>query len=250
VYLLDVVRGHKHRQLVAALDLGDVVPHARPRLGVEAHRGLVEHEHPRVVDERPRDLEPPLHALGERRDQLVAPRPQLHELEQLADAAPAETAGHPEHAPVELEVLGDGEPGVEARLLEHDPEGLARAPRLLVDAPAGHGHRAAVGRADGADDVDERGLPDLSSSSSPMRRLRRRPGTPNTRPWNSRFSATVSLVSRLGSWNTTPRAWRARRGCLWTPQPATVTVPLSAGWMVQMMWMSVVFPAPLGPRRA
>src|SRR5579884_1074428 len=56
VGLLQVVRGQEHRRPTVA-QAPHLVPHPRPRLGVEAGRRLVEEDQPRLVDQAERQVE-------------------------------------------------------------------------------------------------------------------------------------------------------------------------------------------------
>ena len=64
-----------------------------------------------------------------------------------------------------------------------------------------------------------------------------------------RFSITERSGSRLFSWGMTPRRALIAEGSLFTSMPKTVTVPLVGGMKQEMMRITVVLPAPLGPRK-
>jgi hypothetical protein len=61
VGLLEVVGGEEDRRPQLA-ELPDLLPHARPRLGIEAGRRLVEEQDLRPVDDPEADVEPAAHA--------------------------------------------------------------------------------------------------------------------------------------------------------------------------------------------
>src|SRR5436190_1937765 len=66
----------------------------------------------------------------------------------------------------------------------------------------------------------------------------------------SMFSHAVSSLSRLGSWNTTPK--RRRTSVAWVvgSSPSSSSAPLVGCRSVVSILMVVVFPAPFGPRKA
>src|SRR5260221_149124 len=66
----------------------------------------------------------------------------------------------------------------------------------------------------------------------------------------SMFSHAVSSLSRLGSWNTTPK--RRRTSVAWVvgSSPSSSSAPLVGCRSVVSILMVVVFPAPFGPRNA
>src|SRR5215469_12872534 len=63
------------------------------------------------------------------------------------------------------------------------------------------------------------------------------------------FSAAVSSPSRLGSWNTMPKARRTSIGSLTGSWPATLSHPSLGLSTVVSILIVVVLPAPLGPRK-
>src|SRR5215469_10429164 len=63
------------------------------------------------------------------------------------------------------------------------------------------------------------------------------------------FSAAVSSPSRLGSWNTMPKARRTSIGSLTGSWPATLSDPSLGLSTVVSILIVVVLPAPLGPRK-
>src|SRR5205085_2215826 len=62
------------------------------------------------------------------------------------------------------------------------------------------------------------------------------------------FSAAVSSPSRLGSWNTMPKARRTSSGSLTGSWPAIESRPSLGASTVVSILIVVVLPAPLGPR--
>ncbi len=88
-----------------------------------------------------------------------------------------------------------------------------------------------------------------NSSSSAALRLASARGRSKKRPYSHRFSCTVSSVSSVSSWGTTPM--RAR---IWAPwvaasRPNRRRVPLEAGETQPIMRIVLLLPAPLGPRK-
>src|SRR5215472_16854406 len=63
------------------------------------------------------------------------------------------------------------------------------------------------------------------------------------------FSAAVSSPSRLGSWNTMPKARRTKSGSLTGSWPAIESRPSLGVSTVVSILIVVVLPAPLGPRK-
>ena len=64
-----------------------------------------------------------------------------------------------------------------------------------------------------------------------------------------RFCSTVSVVSRLSSWGTTPISARATFDCSGSVKPSTSIVPASAMTWAVSIFIVVDLPAPLGPSR-
>ena len=68
--LVHVVGREEDGDVLAGLELVDVVPDRRAGLGVESDGWLVEEEHAWRVQQPPGDLQPTLHAAGEGADQM------------------------------------------------------------------------------------------------------------------------------------------------------------------------------------
>ena len=131
VGLLQVV-GRQQHGLAAAqrASARDLLPHLGADLGVEPGRRLVEEQHLRVVDERHRDVQPPLHpARVAARDPVGRVR-QPEALEQLAARRSSAPPAHAVELTLEPEVLAAGGLDVDPRALrDHadraaDPVGL------------------------------------------------------------------------------------------------------------------------------
>ena len=89
--LVHVVRG-EHQRDALLLEPEQPLPHEVAGLRVEAGGRLVEQQQLGLVDQRPGDGEPSLHAAGERIDLAVGPVGELHEVEQLGGARPGPPA--------------------------------------------------------------------------------------------------------------------------------------------------------------
>ena len=145
LHLLDVVGGDDHGEVALLAQRLHVLPQPPARLRIEADGRLVEEQHAGVVDEGARDLEPPLHAGGERPHQGVAPIRELDEMQHLVDPALAPRRRHAIDEAMEIEVLVDGQAIVEGRLLEHDAEAAPRLQRVGDDVDAADPRGAASG---------------------------------------------------------------------------------------------------------
>ena len=137
--LVDLVRDEQHCLARARPDLEELRLHVLARLRVERGKRLVHQQHHRIRRQRPRQVDPLLHAAGElgRVVPLEAAEPdQLDEVVgALAHGCPVEPLVHL-HAVAH--VAGDGPPREEAGVLEHDRPVHAGA----VHASAVDGHRA------------------------------------------------------------------------------------------------------------
>src|SRR5256885_6501486 len=83
-----------------------------------------------------------------------------------------------------------------------------------------------------------------------VRSRRARRGTWYRTPWISMFSHAVRSLSRLGSWNTTPKRRRISVWCVVGSSPSSSREPLVGRSRVVSILMVVVLPAPFGPRNA
>jgi hypothetical protein len=124
---------------------GDELPEASALARVEADAGLVEQQHAGAGEQPDRDVDPLLVAAGETGDGLAAPLAQAGELEHLLGRGVRVLASL--QAGEEEQVLLDGQPLVERRLLGH-PADLS-----LFDLDL-----AAVRREDPGEDREQRRL--------------------------------------------------------------------------------------------
>ena len=114
------------------------------RLRIEPRGRLVEDEEFRVVDERARQCEAPLHPAGERADAGLALGREAREFEEPGNPFIQRLALDAEIAPVDLEIFRDGEIGVEVVDLRNDADANPRRARRLRHRQPDHLDRAAV----------------------------------------------------------------------------------------------------------
>jgi hypothetical protein len=136
----------QHDRDAAAAQLAQQVADHPPADRVERARGLVEHEQPRRADQRLRDAQPLLHALGHGGDLCVACLGEPDQLEQLCALRGA--AVRARQLLMELEQLVGAQPVRETEQLREVADRGARlggAGRRALDLgpPAGGAHQAA-----------------------------------------------------------------------------------------------------------
>ena len=107
-------------------------------LRIETGRRLVEQQQLGFVDQRAGDRQAPLHAARQRLDLAVGALAELDELEQLGGTTLALGARDVEEAPVDHEVLGDGQLTVELVLLGYDAESGTDRPTFASRVAAEH----------------------------------------------------------------------------------------------------------------
>src|SRR5690625_1403456 len=146
---------HDHTQIPLLLQRVQVVPDARPGLGVETDGRFVQEQDAGVMDEGAGDLEPSFHSTGQLSDQAALPVRQLDDLQQLTDTAPAFRAWHAVHLSVELQVLVYSQAIIQAGLLEHDTQVPPSLQRLTDNVMARQPRGATVGLEDRTQDVDK-----------------------------------------------------------------------------------------------
>jgi hypothetical protein len=91
-----------------------------PAVGIEAGCGLIEDQQLRVVDERPRKKEPPLHSAREVPDLHSCFSLELDKPEQVLRRERGSSLRDVEVPRIDDEVLEDREVGVEVVILGHD----------------------------------------------------------------------------------------------------------------------------------
>ncbi len=143
--LVHEVRRQQDRLALAQQAL-QAFPHQVARLRIESRRRLVEEQQVGVVDQRARQAEPPLHAARQLARPGTGLRLQRGELEQARDALLHHRARQAEVAPVDEQVLGAGEVGVEAVELGDDADARLGLAHALRDRQAERLDRAGVGR--------------------------------------------------------------------------------------------------------
>ena len=153
VGLVEVLRRQEDRHAA-----GDEVPHGLPHHAaaarIEAGRGLIEEDDPRVADQGHREVETPLHAPGVGRDGLLGRLDQVEALEQLIDSSTALGLAEVPQVGHQLEVLLAGEELVDRGELAGDADDRADRVRLAGDVVAGDLDLAAIGGDQGREDPD------------------------------------------------------------------------------------------------
>ena len=141
VGLLEVLGREEHRDAVLAGEARHLVPERRAALRVEAGRRLVEEEDARPVDEREREVEPPLHAARVAADLAVGRLGEADALEQLLRRGLALGLREPLQHRLQPQVVAAGEQRVERRLLERGADHAAhlRALRARRRSPPTRG---------------------------------------------------------------------------------------------------------------
>ena len=183
-------------------EVSDGLPHHPAAAWIEAGRGLVEEDDPRVADEGHGEVEPPLHASRVGRDGLLAPR----RPGRTARAAPRLVDGPRPLAEVpqvghQLQVLLAGEELVDRRELAGDADDRADRVGLAGDVVAGDLDLAAVGGDQGREDPDRRSSCRRRSARGGRRPCLRRPRDRcrRGRHGRRRTCATRSRGSRPGT---------------------------------------------------
>src|ERR1700677_1074850 len=156
--LVHVMRGEEDRDVLALLELVDVLPDRYPGLRVKPHRRLVEEQHPRRVQQATRDLQPALHTARVGGDHATPPVPQPHHLEHLPQPRRERRLGHPVQVGVETEVLLAGQVAVQGGVLKHQADVAANGVPFPDDVVTRHpgGTRGRVRQ--GAQDLNRGGL--------------------------------------------------------------------------------------------
>jgi hypothetical protein len=170
--LVHVVGGQEDRNILAALQVVDVVPDRRPGLRVQANRRLVEEQHVRRVQQAAGDLQSPLHTARVGADQAVLAVPQAHHVHDLPHPGRHGRAGHPVELGMEAQVLLGGQVSVQGGVLEDQPDVAADRVALGRGIVAGHARGARRSVRERAEDLDRRGLaravgPEEAESLSP-----------------------------------------------------------------------------------
>src|SRR6266566_3907170 len=127
--LVHVVRRHEQRRPLLG-QLEEQVPEEPARHRIDARRGLVEEEDAGLVDQGAGEGEALLEAAGEAAGGLVLAPVETAPRDQIALALRPGSGRHAVDVAVEVEVLADGEIGVQAELLRR-----SRSPASPSPAP-------------------------------------------------------------------------------------------------------------------
>ena len=190
VRLLEVLRREEHGHALLAAQARDLLPHRRAALRVEAGRRLVEEEHAREVDEREREVEPPLHPTRVALHLAVARLGEPDALEELVRVHLPLRLRDALERRLEAQVVAAGEERVERSLLERDPDHAsapsappsrrrtrrrARCPRSAAAVSSGRGRSWISRRRSGRGSRRSR-------PARPRGRSRRPPAAPSCTP--------------------------------------------------------------------
>ena len=157
VRLVEVLGGEQDGDSVRG-ELADDLPHGEAAARVQAGGGLVQEDHPGLTDEGHGEVEPPSHPARVGRQRLVRGVGEVELLQQLGHpplpglAAEVAKVGH------QPQVLGPGEQVVHGRELAGDPDERPHPVGVGDHVVTGDLHGAGVGRDQGGEDADDRGL--------------------------------------------------------------------------------------------
>src|SRR4029453_2866575 len=157
--LVHVVGGDEHGDLLAAVQLLQVVPDGGAGLGVQPDGRLVQEQHPWGVQQAPGDLQPPPHAPRIGLDQVATALPEVDHGQDLLAALGRRGPVDAVQLPVEAQVLLGRQVGVQGRLLEDQADVAPDLVALPGHVEAGHPGRPGGGVGQGAEDLDGGRLP-------------------------------------------------------------------------------------------
>ena len=126
---------------------------------VQAGGGLVEEDHPGLTDEGHRQVEPSSHPARVGRQRLVRGVGEVELLQQLGDPPSPSVAAEVAKVGHQPQVLGAGEQVVHGRELPGDPDDGPHPIGIGDHVVTGDAHGAGIGRDQGGQDADHRGLP-------------------------------------------------------------------------------------------
>ena len=155
--LFHVVGGIEDRHPLA-VEAPDPVEDGPPALRIDAHRGFVQDEEARLVQERRADVDPTLHATRIVLEAFLLPIDEIDEFEDGIDAAGQLGPSKPVHLAPEIEVLAGGEVRVERYVLGHDSKQALDRGRVLKDRVPTHPCVAPGGSQETGKDGDGGGL--------------------------------------------------------------------------------------------
>ncbi len=158
VGLLQVVRGQQDREALARGQPGDLVPHRRAGLRVQARGGLVEEQHLRPVDQPHGHVEPALHTARVGPDHPGRGVGQVEPGQQLVRPAAQLPAAQALDAPGQQQVLPAGGGRVGPGPLGDHADGAAHRGGLGAHVQAGHAGRPGIGLRQRGQDLDGGGF--------------------------------------------------------------------------------------------
>ena len=91
-------------------------------LRIDAHRGFIEEQQTRTVDQSDSQIDAPLHTAGVSLHGIVGPIGHRHVLQHRLDALLEIGAAQPEHLTVEFQILARVESGIQRQILRHDAD--------------------------------------------------------------------------------------------------------------------------------
>ena len=94
----------------------------RPRLRIKADRRLVEKQNRRIVDEPPRDFEPPLHPAGKSLDDIISSILELDKIQHFIHSFFVIAHWNSIETRVKSQIFFCGEPIIERRILKNKPD--------------------------------------------------------------------------------------------------------------------------------
>ncbi|MCY1536874.1 hypothetical protein D9M68_723460 [compost metagenome] len=139
---VDLVQGHHHRHLAAAIDLGQRIHHAARRFGVQRGDGFVGQDDAGVLHQSAGDGRALLLSAGQRRRALKCVvvytnlGKRIQALAHLGAQEPARQAAPQRHARKQAgqDVGDDGQAAHQVELLEHEADAGARAAHVAAQA--------------------------------------------------------------------------------------------------------------------
>ena len=156
IRLFEVLRRQEDRDAVLVGEATDLLPKRGPALGIEPGRRLVEEEQARVVDEREREIETPLHAARVRPHLPVGRFGEADAVEQLLTSLLSLPARERVQGRLQPQMLAAREQRVEGRLLQRRADRFPHARALRDDVEARDARAAGGGREKRRQDVDGR----------------------------------------------------------------------------------------------
>jgi hypothetical protein len=187
-----------------ARQLREQVAETHPLLGVEAHRGLVDDQQPRIVEQRLGDADTLAHAAREAAERPAAGASQVDQLQQLVDAGAHPPRLDPLDRRQVLQELAGAEIGIDAEILRQIAEHPAQRARVADHVLALPQHAAGGGPGDRGQDAHQRRLAGAVGPQQTEHSRRQRQAEAA-----ERFdAASINLVNRLDGEHADPSAAR------------------------------------------